>query len=263
VPVRSTAMRARLPLVLVAVALALAARGNATAAESDLGVGARFDRGSVEPGQIAVADVVVQNRGPDAGGAGTLTVAVSGGTIVRTMAVGGRCGRPDAGRRVRCTVGVSSFGEVARVVLQVSASPRAGTVRLQARLSSSADPRVANDRSEARIPISSAGAPGPPEVSYVFEAPAQAVVGRPLAARIRVLNRGPGAALVGAIALETRPASRVQMPRVPLRLAPGAERALVARVTPLRAGRLALDLRFGRGGRARLVVTVRRDGAAA
>lgn len=260
-------MRARLPLVLVAVALAaalaLAARGNATAAESDLGVGARFDRGSVEPGQIAVADVVVQNRGPDAGGAATLTVAVSGGTIVRTGAVGGRCGRPDAGRSVRCTVGVSSFGEVARVVLHVSASPRAGAVRLQARLSSSADPRAANDRSGARIPISPAGAPGPPEVSYVFEAPAQAVVGRPFAVRIRVLNRGPGAALVGAIALETRPASKVQMPRVPLRLAPGAERALVARVTPLRAGRLALELRVGRGGRARLVVTVRREGAAA
>ncbi len=255
-------MTPRVPLALGAVALAATVSLSADAGLSatpvaDLGVSARFDRRSVQPGQIAVADVTVRNHGPETGGTAALSLTASGGRIVRTRATGGRCGRPLAGRAVRCTVRVSSFGGVAAIVVHVRTVPGQREARLDARLSAARDPQRTDNRATADVRVSARPSGAQAELSYVFGAPARALVRRPFTARVRILNRGPRAALVAPISLTTTPRARVTMPTVPAQLAVGAEHTLVARVTPLRVGTLFLDLRVGQAGRSRLSIAVR------
>ena len=243
-------------LAAVAIVAASALPGQAATTQSDLGVTARFDRRVVLADQIAVAEVTVGNRGPDASGVAALAVTASGGTIIRTHARGGRCGAPDNGRRVRCTLPVTAFGTVATVTLHIRARAAATAVRVDALVRSGNDPAAANDRGASRVAVSPT-ARDAAELSFVFEAPATVRVRRPFGAVLRVLNRGPAEAAVIRVALTTSPGdARVQLSRLPQRLASGAERTVTAQITPLRPGRLTLDLRIGRTGRARLAVVV-------
>ncbi len=250
---------------LLVVAATVAALGalpaQATDTASVLGVSARFDRGTVQPRQIAVAEVAVGNRGPETGGTAVLTLTTRGGSIVRTRTIGGRCARPQGERRVLCTVRISAFGTVASVVLHIRADAAAGAVSVNAHLAhvgKPGDPKTA----VARVPIARDAAGAFAVLSFSLTAPAAAVVNRPFAARFRILNRGPGTAVIDRLRLTTSPGARVVLPQLPTRLAAGAESAVVARITPLRTGKLVLDLRVGSEGRARLAINVRAAGPA-
>jgi hypothetical protein len=237
---------------VIAISASGAAPLRAEHTDARLALTARFDRQVVQPGQIAVADVVVVNRRPESGGRAVLTLNGGGGTIVRTRSRGARCGRPDRSQRVRCVVGVHAFGAIAGVVVHVRASARAGSVRLGV---SASPPRWEHVVARARIAKLPRAAPA--VLSFGLETPSVAAVGRSFAARVRILNRGPSRALVGSITLTPSPSARITMPRLPRQLPVGAEPTLSARVTPLRPGRLVLDLRVGRGGSARLELRVR------
>lgn len=244
-----------LAVAATAVAACGALSAHATPAAPSLDASGSFDRRVVQPGQIAVALVTVTNRGPEVGGRAMVEITARGGTIVRTRATGSRCARPVGGRRVRCTMGVTAFGVVTGIVVHVRAGV-ADAVSLRSRLSSTSSPG-STKADEARIPISRNRADAATELSFVLEAPARAVVGRPFTARFRILNRGPGNVTISAIKLTTQPSARVRLSQLPRRLRAGAEHVVVARITPVRLGRLVLDLRVGSGGRARLGVDVR------
>ncbi len=245
---------------LLVVAATVAALGalpaQATETASALGVSVRFDRPIVQPRQIAVAEVTVGNRGPETGGTAALRLTTSGGSIVRTRTTGGRCARPQNGHNVACRVQVDAFGTIATVVLHVRADAAARTVSVNVRLShvhAPGDPTTAT----ARVPVARDTAGAYAVLSFSLEAPVAAVVRRSFAARFRILNRGPGTAVIDRIRLTASPGARAVLPQLPTRLAAGAERTVVARITPLRAGRLVLDLRVGSEGRARLAINVR------
>jgi hypothetical protein len=243
-------------LALGATATAVSVFGagplRAERADARLDVTARFDRRTVQPGQIAVADVDVRLRGPAPGGRVTLTLAGAGGTIVRTRARGARCGRPDRAQRVRCTVGAHAAGTTAAIVVQLRPETAARSVRLTAFASPSGSTRAVTTIRVAATPTSALA-----ELSFVLETPSVVTVGRSFPARVRLLNRGPGRTLVGPITLTSSPSAQVTLPRLPRQLRAGEEPTFAAHVTPLRAGRLVLDLRVGQGGRARLGLSVR------
>jgi hypothetical protein len=242
-------MRRRAAMTLVAgVSLAASIAHAAPAPTARVTVDAGFDRRSILPGQVAVMEVHVRNLGPDTARGLVVETRLTGAPLVRARSISGRCSRV-SGALARCSLAPLAPRTGARIVV-VARGETAG-----ARLLGSAwivrrstdDPSEAVDLDTARSrvvahPVSDSYA----ELSFVLEAPSTVVAGRPFRAVLRLLNRGPAAVNVGQVRITPAPEARTVLSAIPARLAAGQERAVVARITPARAGPLRLNVRVGR-----------------
>jgi hypothetical protein len=246
-------MRRRWALTLVAGVSLLVLVGqsqSATDASAKLSVEASFDRKSVLPGQVAVFETSVLNAGPDDARGVTVELRVEGATLVSARTLSGTCESVQPSLR-RCTLAPVAAGTPARIV--AVAKPKRANARIlgSARIAnrSTSDPSAAVDRD-----IASAFVRGEPvsrsytEISFVLESPSTVVAGRAFTAVLRLLNRGPASATVGRVSITPAPSAPIVLSRAPGTLSVGEERAVIARITPARAGPLRLNVRVGRSG---------------
>lgn len=226
-----------------------------------LDIAAAFDRRSVFAGQVTVIEVGLQNRGPNRATGVVIETQVTGGRILRARAQPGWCAPPRAGHVVRCAFRTLGFGSGPHVTLHVLPQRGVAAVRAEARVAArrTRDPVAAADRSRAAVRVARrAVLTSYAELSFVLQTPSVAVAGRPFRALLRVLNRGPAPARVVPLSVTPVPDARVELSRLPGRLARGQEEAVTVDVTARRPGSLALRVRVGRGGNAIATLQVRR-----
>jgi hypothetical protein len=243
-------MRRRWLVSLVAgvgLAVSVGQALSAAAPTARLAVDASFDRRTVLPGQVAVFEVVARNSGPDEARGVVVDLRVVGASLLSARTISGSCTR-EVGL-VRCALSPIAPGSTARIV--GVAKPGRGAARVLG--SASIVRRVTTDPGdEDDVDTASALVSGKPvsktyaEVSFVLESPSTVVAGRPFTAVLRLLNRGPAGATIGRVSIVPSPSAPTVVSRAPGSLAAGEERAVIARVTPTRAGALRLNVRVGR-----------------
>jgi hypothetical protein len=252
-------MRQRAAAMLAAGGLALGLAPAAWAPDgvANVSVSAAFDRGSITRGQVAVAAVELQNRGPDAATGIVVELRVAGARVLRALPSAGSCTRA-APTRVRCRFGRLGFGTGPEVVIHALGAPGARTIRLSARIVQTATPdgARADDDAGAAIRVSEPGARAPSETSFTFTTRADATVGTRFVATLRLLNRGPGPVEGPTVRFEVRPHARVTLSPLPRRLGVGEERAVRVTMTPLSPGPLSIDIFVGATGRGHATVRV-------
>ena len=244
-------MRRRWALTLVAglsLAVFVTQSTSAPAPTARLTVDAAFDRRTVLPGQVAVMEVKVRNGGPDEARGAVVELRVVGASLLRARTISGRCSAP-RGALARCTLPVIPPGTVTHIAVAAKAKPASarllGSAWIVRRATKDPSDEVDLETTSSLVsgrPVSSTYT----EISFVLESPSTVVAGRPFTAVLRLLNRGPVSATVGRVSITPAPSSPIVLSRAPGTLAVGEERAVVARVTPMRAGALRLNVRVGR-----------------